>query len=521
MKNSPANSPPDFSHPNSPELAPTPRVVLVIAAAFFAVIMAVAPRYGYFRDELYYLACGEHPAWGYVDQPPLIAWIAWLLQHTIGTSLFALRLIPALAAVLAIWLTARLAREMGGNGETQIFAALLFVVMPIAAPIAHLFTMNIFDMVFWTALALLLVRLENTRNLNLWLAFGALAGITILNKYGVLFFIFALLAGILATHWRRCFACAHFWIGVLLATAIALPNFVWQWSHHFPFLELMHNIRRSGRDIARPPLGFFLDQLQVVNPVSMVVAIAGVFWLLRSRRYRALGIAFSVFYVLMMLLKAKHYYLAPAYPMVFAAGAVAVTQWSARPRLRWLPAGIVVLASMVYLLMLPLLIPVLDVPHFQQYVKATGIKLPEFEHHKKTALPQIYADMFGWPEMVEKTAAFYNTLTPEQKQRTAIYGDNYGVAAAVDFFGPRYGLPKAISGHQSYFFWGAHGYHNIDVINLGSHDDITLRRECDSVTVVGETDHPLARADSNFPIYYCQGLRMDATEAWPKTKKWD
>jgi hypothetical protein len=207
--------------------------------------------------------------------------------------------------------------------------------------------------------------------------------------------------------------------------------------------------------------------------------------------------------------------------MVFAAGAVAVTQWSARPRLRWLPAGIVVLASMVYLLMLPLLIPVLDVPHFQQYVKATGIKLPEFEHHKKTALPQIYADMFGWPEMVEKTAAFYNTLTPEQKQRTAIYGDNYGVAAAVDFFGPRYGLPKAISGHQSYFFWGAHGYHNIDVINLGSHDDITLRRECDSVTVVGETDHPLARADSNFPIYYCQGLRMDATEAWPKTKKWD
>jgi hypothetical protein len=517
----PLNWPTKNSRVTSPALAPTPPAVLGIAAAYFALLMAVAPRYGYFRDELYYLACGEHPAWGYVDQPPLIAWIAWLLQHTIGTSLYALRLLPALAAAAAVWVTARLAREFGGDARAQVFAALLFAVMPIAAVIAHLFTMNIFDMVSWTALALLLARLENSGNLKLWLAFGALAGVTILNKYGVLFFIFALLAGIVATHWRRCFTRTQFWMGALLATAIALPNFLWQWRHHFPFLELMHNVRQSGRDIARPPLGFFLDQLQAANPVSMLVAIAGVIWLLRSRRYRALGIAFPVFYLLMMVLKAKLYYLAPAYPMVFAAGAVAITQWSGSPRLRWLPSTIVAFASLVYLLMLPLLLPVLDVAHFEQYVKATGIKLPEFEHRKPVVLPQIYSDMFGWPEMVAKTAAFYNTLTPEQKQRTVIYGDNYGVAAAIDFFGPRYGLPKAISGHQSYFLWGAHGYHHVDVIDLGSQDDRTLQRECDSVTVVGETDHPLARGTSNFPIYYCQGLRMDITEAWPKTKKWD
>ena len=171
--------------------------------------------------------------------------------------------------------------------------------------------------------------------------------------------------------------------------------------------------------------------------------------------------------------------------------------------------------------MLPLLLPVLDVPHFQQYMKATGLKLPEFEHHGEPRCRKSTADMFGWPEMVEKVAAFYNTLTPEQRQRTAIYGDNYGVAAAIDFFGPRYGLPKAISGHQSYFFWGAHGYHRVDVINLGSHDDLTLRRECDSVRIVAYADHPLVRSDANFPIYYCQGLRMDATQAGRKTKRWD
>jgi len=498
-----------------------PPAVWVIAAALFALLMAVAPRYGYFRDELYYLACGEHPAWGYVDQPPLIAWIAWLLEHTIGTSLYALRLLPALAAAVTVWLTARLARELGGSTRAEVLAAALAAVMPVAVVSAHLFTMNVFDFFLWTALALILTRLENTGDSLLWIVFGAIAGIAILNKYGVLFFLIALLAGIVATNWRRWLTDAHFWIGALLAVVIALPNFFWQWERHFPFLELMHNIRRSGRDIAHPPLGFFLDQLQIVNPVSMLAVFAGIVWLLRACRYRALGIAFAFFYLIMMVMKAKNYYLAPAYPVVFAAGAVALTQWSDRPHLRWIPVATGILASLVLLLMLPMLIPVLDVPHFQQYMKVTGIKLPEFEHHRPGALPQIYADMFGWPEMVEKVAAFYNTLTPEQRQHTAIYGDNYGVASAIDFFGPRYGLPKAISGHQSYFFWGAHGYHDIDVINVGSHDDYTLQRECDSVRIVGYADHPLARADETFPIYYCQGLRMDATQVWPKTKRWD
>ncbi len=499
----------------------TPPAVWLTAAALFALLMAVAPRYGYFRDELYYLACGEHPAWGYVDQPPLIAWMAWLLQHTVGTSLYALRLLPAVAAAINVWLTARLARELGGSRRGEILAAVIAAVMPIAAVSAHLFTMNVFDLALWTALALLLARLENTGNAQLWLVFGAVTGITILNKYGVLFFLIALLAGMAATHWRKWFANIWFWSGALLAVAIALPNFLWQLRRHFPFLELMHNIRQSGRDVARPPLGFFLDQLQVVNPVSMLVVIAGVVWLLGARRYRALGIAFVLFYLIMMAMKAKNYYLAPAYPMMYAAGAVALAQWSDRAHWRWLPAATGILASLVFFLMLPLLLPVLDVPHFQQYMKVTGLKLPEFEHRRPSALPQIYCDMFGWPEMVEKVAAFYNTLTPEQRQRTAIYGDNYGVAAAIDFFGPRYGLPKAISGHQSYFFWGAHGYHRVDVINLGSHDDLTLRRECDSVRIVAYADHPLVRSDANFPIYYCQGLRMDATQVWPKTKRWD
>jgi hypothetical protein len=483
--------------------------------------MAVAPRYGYFRDELYYLACGEHPAWGYVDQPPLIVWIAWLLRHTIGTSLYALRLLPALAAAAAVWTTSRLARELGGDSHAQILAALLTVFMPITLAVAHLFTMNVFDLVLWTWLALLLARIENTANTRLWIAFGIVAGITILNKYGVIFYLIALLAGTVATRWRNWLLTPYFWSGALIAALIALPNFLWQQQRHFPFLELMRNVRHSGRDVELPPLGFFLQQLQIVNPVSMLVVFAAVIWLFRTRRYRALGIAFVVFYLMLMLLKAKNYYLAPVYPMVLAAGAVAITQWTNRPRLRWLPDVVVGLASLIFLAMLPLLIPVLSVPRFQQYVKVTGLKLPEFEHHKKLALPQIYADMFGWPEMVQQTAAFYSSLTPGQKQHTVIWGDDYGIASAIDFFGPGYGLPKALSGHQSYFVWGPRSYHRVDVINLGSHDDHTLQRECESVRVVGHVYHPLARADEQFDIYYCQGLRTDLTAAWPGVKRWD
>ncbi len=519
MTTSAAPSTPTISHSTSG--LRTPSAVWIICAALFVLVMAVAPRYGYFRDELYYLACGEHPAWGYVDQPPLIGWIAWLLQHTIGTSLYALRLLPAMALAILPWLTARLAREFGGSPRAEVFAALIAAVMPVAVGISHLFTMNVFDFVLWTLLALILVRLENTGDPRLWIAFGAISGITILNKYGVIFFLIALIAGTIITPWRRWFASLHFWAGTLLAVLISLPNFLWQQHRHFPFLQLMANIRHNGRDVAFPPLGFFLQQVQIVNPVSAIVVICGVIYLLRSRSYRALGIAFPVFYVMMMLLKAKSYYLAPIYPMVFAAGAVALVQWSDRPRLRWIPATIGVLAVLIFAVALPTLIPVLDVPHFQQYTEATGMKTPEFEHHRRAALPQIYADMFGWPEMVETAAAFYNTLTPEQKQNTAIWGDNYGVAGAIDFFGPRYGLPKAIAGHQSYWIWGPRDYHRPDMINLGSHDDLTLRRHCDSVRVIGHADHPLSRTEEHFDIYYCQGFHMNLQQVWPEAKKWD
>jgi Dolichyl-phosphate-mannose-protein mannosyltransferase len=494
--------------------------VMLIAAIPVALLFAVANQYGYFRDELYYLACAQHPAWGYVDQPPLIAWIAWLVTHTIGDSLFAIRLLPALAIGLSVYLAAQVARELGGGRFAIIAAAILMAVMPLALGIGHLFAMNAFDYPLWLALVLVILRIANTGNARLWLVFGALAGITVLNKYGIIFFFAAFILGIVLTPWRRWLANRWFWRGVLVAILIPLPNFLWQQSHGFPFLELMRNIRHNGRDISPPPLHFLGQQLQIVNPFSFLAVVIGAVWLLRTPRYRAVGIAFVAFYFLLEAMGAKNYYLGPVYPMMFAAAAVALEKATAL-RARWAAVTLLVLAIAVTLITLPIAIPVLTPDDFVAYTHITHIEQPKFEHQLQGPLPQIYADMFGWPEMVQKTAAFYNTLTPDQKRNTAIWGDNYGVASALTFFGPQYGLPAPIGPHQSFYYWGPRNYRSPDIIELGAHDDDDLRRLCDSVQIVGHADHPLARPSEHFDIYYCRGLHYDLQANWSTLKRFD
>ena len=189
--------------------------VCCVALVRVAIYLVAAPNYGYFRDEMYYLACGEHPAWGYMDQPPLIAWIAWLLQHTIGVSLYALRLLPMLADAATIVLIALLTRKLGGGRWAMFLASLALLVAPIYLAFSHLFTMNAFDPFLWTLIAWFLVDLVQTGNERNWLWIGALTGVTLLNKYGVLFFIAGLLAGVAFSQTRRSLARPWFWIGAI------------------------------------------------------------------------------------------------------------------------------------------------------------------------------------------------------------------------------------------------------------------------------------------------------------------
>lgn len=497
-------------------------IVLYVAFVRIVLYCIAGPHYGYFRDELYYLACGEHPAWGYVDQPPLIGWIAWLLQHTIGTSLWALHLLPALAGVATIILAGLLARELGGRRWAMFLASLAALMAPISLALSHLFTMNAFDSLLWTAIAYLVVRITRSGDERLWLAVGALAGITILNKYGIIFWLLGLVIGLCLTPLRQSLRHRWFWFGCAIATVIALPNFLWQWQHQFPFLELMHNVRQSGRDIVLPPLPYLQAQAQMLGFVSaLLVPFALLFFFSKQGRiFRALGWAYLIFLAVMMILHGKMYYVAPVYPMMFAAGAVWIESVTERKLWIWVNPTLALAMTAVCGLYAPTILPILSVPAFLAYEHTTGIEQQKFEHMQQGVLPQLYADMFGWEEIAQRVAVYYHTLSPEEQRKTAIFANNYGDGGAIDFFGPKYGLPKAIGGHQNYWIWGPREYTGESLIVLGDGDERNMQTKCASYSFIGNTKHPLSRTDEWMPIYHCRGFKWNLQTIWPELKHW-
>ena len=513
------------SHPIRNHRFLTSGAAIVVGIALLRIVLYffAAPHYGYFRDELYYLACGRHPAWGYVDQPPLIGWIAWLIEHTIGTSLWALRLLPALAGAATVILAGLLARELGGRRWAMFLAALAALAAPIMLTLSHLFTMNAFDPPLWAAIAYLIVRIAKSGNQRLWIFIGVLAGVALLNKYGVAFWLAGILVGLLLTPLRSSLRRPWFWIGCTLTALIALPNFLWQWQHRFPFLQLMHNIHQDGRDISLPPLPFLKAQAEMLGYVAAVLVVFALlfFFSRRGRPYRLLGWAYLFFLAVMMAMHGKMYYLAPVYPILFAAGAVWMESATQRKLWAWTKPALALAITAISVLYLPMALPVLSVPSFLAYEHKLGIPPQRFEHNKQGALPQIYADMFGWPQIVQRVAAFYHTLPPDVQQQTAIFANNYGDAGAIDFFGPKYGLPKAIGGHQNYWIWGPRNYTGASIIVLGEGDARNMQRDCSSYKVVGTTEYPLSRPDEWNPIYYCRGLKWNLKTVWPQAKHWD
>jgi Dolichyl-phosphate-mannose-protein mannosyltransferase len=498
-------------------------LVCYVALARFMLYLVAAPNYGYFRDELYYLACAEHPAWGYVDQPPLIAWTAWLLRHSIGTSLYALRLLPMLSDLGTIVMTGLLARELGGKRWAMFLSALAVLAAPLFLLITHLFTMNALDLLLWTVLAWLMVKLVKTADERLWLWVGALVGVALLNKYAVLFVVIGFLAGVVASPLRRTLVRPWFWAGIGLATVIALPNFLWQLHRQFPFLQLMANIRRNGRDIVFSPPAYLGQQAFLIGFTPVVLVLLGVWFLAsaRGRRYAVLAWGFLGMLGITMLLKGKGYYVGPAYPMIFASGAVMFEELTQGRRWRWARPAYAALILAIGALLGPVAFPILPVKTFIAYTHKLGIEQPKFEHQPQSVLPQLYADMFGWEDRVKMVAAYYHSLSPEEQKITAIGAPNYGQAGAIDFFGPKYGLPKAISGHQTFWLWGPREYTGESIILLNEGLPKKYEQMCRSLTLVGVPDEPYARPDDNRPIYHCRGLNPSLQELWPRLKVWD
>jgi hypothetical protein len=311
------------------------------------------------------------------------------------------------------------------------------------------------------------------------------------------------------------------WLGAALALAIYLPNLAWDVAHGFPHFAMLAQIRADGRDVALGPLGFVAQQALMLNPLALPLWLAGLAWLLadrEGRRYRALGVAWLVLMAEMLLLDGRVYYPAPAHPMLFAAGGVALERWwdgAWGRRARPVYAGALALSGLV---LLPLFAPCLPPEVFVRYSRAIGMTQPRIETHRLGPLPQLFADRFGWPEMAAVVARAYQSLPPAERARTAIFGQNYGQAGAIDLYGPRLGLPKALSGHLAYHDWGPRGYTGESVIVMDD-DPETLRQLFRSVEWVGRVEHPYSMPYQHFDVYHCRGLRTPIGELWPRLRE--
>ncbi|HEV3333843.1 MAG TPA: glycosyltransferase family 39 protein [Bryobacteraceae bacterium] len=498
-------------------------VVLTLAACKLLVHLYAGRHYGYFVDELYYLACSRHLDWGYVDQPPLIAGITWIVRSLLGDSLPALRFLPAIAGAGTVALTGLIARELGGNWFAQGVAALAVLIAPGFLALGNLLTMNAFEPVFWLACAWLLLRILKTGDQKLWIWFGVLAGLGLENKYSMAMFGAGLIVGLVLSPQRRALASPWIWIGGLIAFLLFLPNLLWNIQHHFPFLELQANIRRSGRDVPLGPVAFFGQEVLTMHPLNVPIWMAGLWFYFFSKAgkpYRPLGWAWVFTAVVVVALSPRVYYLYPAFPVLFAGGAVAWEGWLQRPQLAWWKFALPALMAVTGAILAPLAIPVLPPETYVRYTEALHLAPPAIETHRLGPLPQLFADQFGWEEMAATVARVYNSLPPEVRRTTAIFGQNYGQAGAIDLFGPRYGLPPAISGHQSYFLWGPRGYTGESVIVMAGRQQ-RLESQFASVEKAASVDHPYSMPYEHFDVFYCRGLKQPLSKFWPQVKSWD
>jgi 4-amino-4-deoxy-L-arabinose transferase-like glycosyltransferase len=362
-----------------------------LAAIAILLHMLTNGRYGYFRDELYFLAAGDHLDWGYVDFAPLVALLARLSRLLFGDSLHAIRLLPALAQGAEILLTGLITMELGGKRFAVLLACISVLVAPVILGNATRLSMNPCEPLFWMGCVYFLLRAVNRNEPQLLIWCVVLLGLGLENKHSTAFFLLSLALGLVATADRRLLTTKWFWMAALIAFLICLPNLFWQYQHHFPTLEGLSNVKRLHKNIELPPLLFLRQQIMVLNPPSSLVWIAGLGFLLfhrEGKRYRSLGVTYLVFLAVMMALKGKDYYLAPIYPMLFAAGGVF---WegltAAHAGLRWprvaLPAAVFALGVVA----LPLNVPVLPAEKVVPYMEALGMKMSRTEAHHSGPLP--------------------------------------------------------------------------------------------------------------------------------------
>jgi Dolichyl-phosphate-mannose-protein mannosyltransferase len=495
------------------DLAPA---VLIVAFISFVAHVLVGNNYGYFRDELYVLAMSQHPAFGYVDVPPLVPWITALPRLLTGNALWAIHVISALVCAGTIILTGLMARLLGGSKWAQALAALASATALIMMISGSIYTYDVFDEFWWTLCATILIVLLRDERPRGFLAFGLVAGLGLLTKETILFWGFALVVGLGLSPQRHLLFTRWTLFGGLIAFVLVSPFLIWNvfngWASLQYWAGYSHNQLGGGS-----PLAFLVNQIVVMNPLSVFLWGAGLWYFFSKRgaRYRVFGWAFLILFVLFTAIGGKSYFLTPAYPPLFAGGAVLVGTWQVRWR-RWITVYAVLLA-LVGLLLAPVAIPVLPPNVYGQiYGKSSSAGVSV-----SNGLPQNLADRFGWEQQVALIAQVYHSLPKDEQRVACIYTSNYGEAGALVQFAGRYHLPPPISGHNAFYLWGPQGCTGqvLITINIAPQDAAQAYR---SVTLAAWTScENCVTYENHAPILILRQPKLPFSEIWVLGKHYD
>jgi 4-amino-4-deoxy-L-arabinose transferase-like glycosyltransferase len=494
-------------------------LLLGLALADFAGHMLVSANYGYFRDELYYMEAGRHLAFGYVDFPPLIALVARVLDALAGDALWAIHLVPALATALIVFVTGLMARELGGGRFAQFLAALASLAAVTFLAVGSLFSMDALDELWWVLASYVLILVLRRDDGRLWLLFGLITGVGLATKVTMLFFGFAVAVGLLVSPARGHIRTKWPWLGGAIALALLLPYLLWNAANGWPTLEFFANYEGSGG-----PFEFLLGQVPGMNPLTLPLSFAGLWFYFGSREgrpHRPLGWTFVILVLVLAILAAKPYTLSPAYPALFAGGAIVFERFGGRAR-RILGPPYVALLLLSGALLAPLAMPILPPATFAStYGSLSGTTNAAAGQSEQGVFPQPLGDRFGWQTMTKTVAGAYEGLPARERSQACVFTSNYGEASALNFLGRKYGLPPAVSGHNSYFLWGPDGCTGKTMITVGVPREQIERGYAAVERAATITCRYCMPEENGVPVYVATKPKAPIGRLWPETKHYE
>lgn len=466
----------------------------------------VAGNYELHRDALLYASLGEYPAWGHASVPPFIGFIASISRFIFGDTAFALRLFPAIAGAVAIWIIVKTVKELKGGEFAIILAGLSYLFSVAYLRTNSLFQPVVFNQLFWLLSFFFVIRLISRNDPKNWLWLGITWGVALMNKYSIAFLAFAIVLAILISGKRKLLFHAYFLIGMFIAFLIFLPNLVWQYQNNWPVIVHMGELQES--QLVHVNIKDFLSMQFIMNVHALAVWIPGLFIFFTRRDlkdYRFVSYSFLIVMVLIILLRGKAYYTLGLYTVLFASGAVAIEHWF-RESLSFLRYIVLAMVILIPLPFIPYSLPLLKADKLTEYTRRMEFLIPEgiltWEDGTVHEIPQDYADMRGWKELAGITEAAWNSLYEKDKKSTAIFAENYGIASAVLFYTRGTELPEPVSFNDNFIFQAPDSLdaQNLIYINYNADD---LKEYCEEIELFGRVDDPYFR-ENGLGVFICR-----------------